>query len=114
MQYYKPEDFTIDDAFITACFKYNEHALAVMGGQNGREKVGRKSGEKVGRTVALSATKKRIIELISEDNTLTAKALADIIGLTEKAIEKNIKQLKETGILKRVGSDKGGYWQIIG
>jgi len=25
----------------------------------------------------------------------------------------NIKQLKEKGLIERVGADKGGYWKII-
>ena len=32
MQYYKPEDYTIDDTFITARFKYNEHTHTVVTG----------------------------------------------------------------------------------
>jgi len=35
------------------------------------------------------------------------------IGLTTRAIEKNIKQLKDAGILERKNGDRGGYWEII-
>ena len=112
MQSYGPEDFMISDFFVTARFKYNEHALAVLGGEKSREKVGRNGREKVGGNDNLSATKKRIIELISADNTITAKGLSEAIGLTEKAIEKSIKQLKDAGILERKNGDRGGYWEI--
>ena len=46
MQYYKPEDYTIDDTFITARFKYNQHALDSLNGQVSTEKYG-ESTEKV-------------------------------------------------------------------
>ena len=34
-------------------------------------------------------------------------------GITEDGIYWNIKKLKEGGIIRRVGPDKGGYWEII-
>ena len=45
MQYYKMEDYTIDDTFIVARFKYNQYANAVIGGQESAEKVRRNYGE---------------------------------------------------------------------
>ena len=36
MKAYRPEDYKISENFVTACFKYSEHALAVL---NGSEKV---------------------------------------------------------------------------
>jgi ATP-dependent DNA helicase RecG len=29
-------------------------------------------------------------------------------------VERNIKKLQEKGLLKRVGPDKGGRWEVIG
>ena len=63
------------------------------------QKVGRKSREK-------------IISLIAEDGTLSASAIADIIGITPKAVEKHIARLKAEGIIKRIGPDKGGHWVL--
>ena len=34
--------------------------------------------------------------------------------LSVKGIEKNIKTLREHGIIRRIGPDKGGYWEVIG
>ena len=34
-------------------------------------------------------------------------------GVTKRAIEKNIKNLRDRGILIHEGSDKAGYWRII-
>jgi ATP-dependent DNA helicase RecG len=39
--------------------------------------------------------------------------IAEKIGVSTTAIEKNIKKLQEKGIIKRVGPDKGGHWKII-
>ncbi|CDA94969.1 divergent AAA domain protein [Prevotella sp. CAG:1320] len=35
------------------------------------------------------------------------------IGVSKRAVEKNIKELRERGILVHEGSDKSGYWRII-
>lgn len=34
-------------------------------------------------------------------------------GLSEPGVKKNLKQLKEKEIIKRVGSNKKGYWEVI-
>lgn len=39
--------------------------------------------------------------------------MANKIGVTKRAIEKNIKNLRTMGILIHEGSDKTGYWRII-
>ena len=51
--------------------------------------------------------------MLSQDNSLSAAALAGRIGITSKAVEKHIAKMKAEGILKRVGPDKGGHWQVM-
>lgn len=58
-------------------------------------------------------SREKIISLLSQDNSLSAAALAERIGITPKAVEKHIAKMKAEGILKRVGPDKGGHWQMI-
>ena len=57
-------------------------------------------------------SREKIIVLLSQDNSLSAAALAERIGITPKAVEKHIARMKAEGILKRIGPDKGGYWQV--
>ncbi len=57
-------------------------------------------------------SREKIITLLSRDNTLSATALAERIGITPKAVEKQIAKMKVDGVLRRVGPDKGGYWQV--
>ncbi|MBR0032924.1 MAG: hypothetical protein IJP61_11670 [Treponema sp.] len=37
----------------------------------------------------------------------------EITELTRRGIEWQIKQLKEKGVIRRIGADKGGYWEIV-
>ena len=39
--------------------------------------------------------------------------LADLIGVTERSIERNIRKLPEQGQLRRIGPAKGGHWEIL-
>ena len=58
-------------------------------------------------------SREKIITMLSEDGTLTMAALARRIGITTKAVEKQIARLKADGILERIGPDKGGRWHIV-
>lgn len=55
----------------------------------------------------------KILEAIRENNTVTAVELSQQLGLTLRAVEKQLAKLKLEGVLRRVGPDKGGYWEIV-
>jgi len=44
---------------------------------------------------------------------LTIKELSEILGLSTRAVEKQIAKLKKAGKLERMGYRKQGYWKII-
>ena len=46
------------------------------------------------------------------DKKLSAAKIAEQLGMGSRSIEKNIKKLKELGILVRHGSPKSGYWEV--
>ena len=56
----------------------------------------------------------KIFELIKQDPKITIKELALRLSMSESGIKKSLTKLKETGRVQRVGSAKGGYWQIGG
>ncbi|MDP3174367.1 MAG: winged helix-turn-helix transcriptional regulator [Phenylobacterium sp.] len=56
-------------------------------------------------------TAQKILEAIKANPRITRKELSAIIGITEDGIKFNLSKLKKEGALKRVGSDKGGYWE---
>ena len=71
-----------------------------------REKT-KKGGEKK------QKSREKIIELLSVDGSLSAASLAALIGITPKAVEKHLSRMKAEGILRRIGPDKGGHWEVI-
>lgn len=72
--------------------------------------IGEVSG--IEQQIELNDTQKKIIKLLLEDNQLSAIKLADRIGIASRNIERNIKKLKELGILIRHGSPKNGYCEV--
>lgn len=55
----------------------------------------------------------KIILLIKEDPSISASEIAERIGKTPRTVERKISELKQMNILKRIGSPKGGHWEII-
>ena len=59
-------------------------------------------------------TTQKIIEILKNNPTISRKEIALLIDdITEDGVKYQINKLKQAGILKRVGADKGGYWKII-
>lgn len=55
----------------------------------------------------------KIVNAILEKPTITRKELAKKLGLSQDSIKHHILILKRKGRLKRIGPDKGGYWEIM-
>ena len=59
------------------------------------------------------SSRDRILELIKNNPTHTAKTMATIMELSVPAIQKQIRKLKDEGRLERIGPDRGGKWKVI-
>lgn len=87
-------------------------------GQNTWDVEHRKHTENVQKTTQKNCgencgTVQIIIAAIKSNPSITQKKLVEITGLTRRGIEWQIKQLKEKGVIRRIGADKGGYWEIV-
>jgi len=54
-----------------------------------------------------------IIEEIKSNNRITQKELADKYRVNRETIKRDLNKLKKLGLVRRVGSDKTGYWEVI-
>jgi biotin operon repressor len=43
---------------------------------------------------------------------ITGSQLAEILEISTTAVEKHIKQLRESGLIQRVGGTRG-YWEVL-
>lgn len=62
--------------------------------------------------VLLKAAENEIVRLLSADPSLTAKALADVMGVSARTIERHLQSLQIKGVLMRTGEKKGGSWRV--
>ena len=59
-----------------------------------------------------NVTEKRIIELLKDNSRYKTAELAEMLDISRKTVSIKLKNLKEKGIIERVGSDRKGYWNI--
>ena len=64
-------------------------------------------------TQKVTANQQKIIEVLKSNPYVTQEELSNIVGITRKSIIANMKKLKENGLIKHIGADKNGYWQVI-
>ena len=55
----------------------------------------------------------RIVEAINANCRITYDALAGITGASRRTISREIKMLTQRGVIRRIGSDKTGHWEVI-
>lgn len=58
-------------------------------------------------------TTQKLLELIKKNPYITRRKLSNVIGISEDGIKFKLNQLKKKHIIKRIGPDKGGYWEVI-
>lgn len=63
-------------------------------------------------TVKVTVNQQKIIDAIKANPYITQEELADIVGIVRKNIIANMKKLQGNGLIKRIGADKNGYWQV--
>jgi len=95
-------DFMLQEIFNT---------LKNRQGEEVHSDVGVNVGVNVG--VKLNDTQQNIIDLIKKNNSITQLQISDILSITQRTVERNIKFLKDNNFIKRIGSNKTGYWKII-
>ena len=71
------------------------------------DKVSNKVSDKINKTQA------KMIEMIRDNPNIIISQFSTKLGLSEPAIKKNLKQLKESRNIQRIGSNKTGYWEVI-
>ncbi len=54
-----------------------------------------------------------ILASISKNSTISTKKLAAMCSLSERQVQRIMTKLKEQGVIRRIGPDKGGHWEII-
>ena len=84
-------------SFITFMLQCLKQALQEM--EESNQKSDQKSDQK-------------ILSALRRNPFMTIRELQGVTGLSESGVKKIIRQLKAEGLIRRVGGDKGGHWEI--
>lgn len=58
-------------------------------------------------------TREKILGLVRASANISTDEMAAQLGVTRKGIEWHIRKLKAERILRRIGPDKGGHWEVL-
>ena len=95
--------FRFTDNFIRITFPASVQIDHVSATENATENATEKTNK----------TQQGILHLIKENKYLTYDEITKQLSLERTTVWGNIKKLQEKGLLRRVGPDKGGYWEVI-
>jgi ATP-dependent DNA helicase RecG len=93
----------ITDGMFTVIFPRSQKTV--------EKTVEKSSGKGSGKSSGKSSEK--IIEQIKGNPNITISEIAEITGLSISTVEKHIRKLKQSKKIKRIGSDKTGYWNFL-
>ena len=94
---YEPGGIWIKFPFSTA------YLAKTSNGPNAKKSSGKSSGK----------TDDKIIAIARKSPSVSIPQMAEILGISTRAVEKQIRQLKQTKRLLRIGPAKGGIWQVV-
>ncbi len=75
----------------------------------------RRVTERVTENVTERVTEKQkiVVDLIAGNRNVTITEIVDQMKVSRKSVNVYIKQLQEKGIIRRIGPDRGGYWDVM-
>ena len=107
-------DFRYDACGLWTTFRYQYPVRVVGNTENFHETtlVGHETTKKT--TKKTSIIQDEIINCLQNNPYATVKEVQkQFKSITIDGIQYHIKRLKSMGLLKRIGPDKGGYWQVM-
>ena len=54
-----------------------------------------------------------IIHLMIQAPRISSAKIAEKLGINERTVKRDIKELREKGVIERIGGDYGGEWKIV-
>lgn len=57
--------------------------------------------------------KKRIIEMLKSNPNIARSEIVQVLGIHDSSVKRRLDSLVSEGKIRRVGPDKGGYWEVL-
>ena len=63
-------------------------------------------------TVNVTEKERQLIQIIRKNKHISSQKMSKSLGVARSTITRMLKSLKDKGIVKRIGEDKNGYWEV--
>ena len=103
----KPPEFDANSLGVTVTFYRKKEIVAMWNGNNGDPTVAEKVTKKV------TENQQFIINKSSENPEITVAELSELLGISLRKTKENMRKLREAGLIRRIGPDKGGHWEVV-
>lgn len=87
-------------------FMLEEILSAIVGHQG-------KSNAEIADEKGLNYQHERVLGYLRADRHISAVAIAADLGMSARQVERMLADLKKTGIIRRVGANRNGYWEML-
>ncbi len=96
---------------VTVTFYKKKGIVAMGNGNNGDPGV----VEMVTQMVTQKVTENLLflINKLSENPENTVAELSELLGISLRKTKDNMRKLRKIGLVCRVGSNRGGYWEVV-
>lgn len=108
-------EFRSDLSGMFVTFRRKKEIVAMWNGKEENTGVDEKVVDKVAEKVVEKVTENQqtIMQEIRKKPFVTAFELSEILGISLRKTQENMRKLREAGFIRRVGPDKGGHWEVI-
>ena len=100
-------DFMLEEILKTLMSKQGDELPPLSDGET---TIDREFGIKFGTKFGIND--KQLLIMLYANPTLSASEIAEKTGMSQRGVEKQLKRLKELGVISRQGSRKTGQWTI--
>ncbi|MCD8373210.1 MAG: putative DNA binding domain-containing protein [Clostridia bacterium] len=109
---YGKEAYHFGSSFIQCILPYNilDRAKADAMNGNSEQEVHCKVPDKV--PCKITMAQQKVLNLIIQTPNITRQEISERLSISIRMVAKHIKALKDKGIIRRIGSDKTGYWEV--
>lgn len=100
-------------AYSRDCFVFMENFTRII---LPMDKSYVKTTQKTAQKTAQKTTQKtddKIVEIIKDNPCISRKQLSKLCGISQDGIKWQLKNLQKENKIRRVGPDKGGYWEVV-
>ena len=104
-------EFRADSLGVFVTFHRKKEIVAMWNGKDGDHEVTIKVTTKV--TTKVTENQQVILDKLAESPEITAAELSEILGISLRKTKDNMRKLREAGLIRHIGPNKGGHWEVI-